>query len=124
MEKKQKIELPKIDIFTDEYIRVSKMCDRCSCSPDTIHGVYIGNACKHHDENYEYISSVAEQLNYFSRLKLKWNADQQLHDDIKEICQRAGHTLDSYVYADIYKFVVVKFNIIFRIFKAITLQTL
>ena len=116
-----RVELPEIEIHRAEYIRKALWCDRCSCAPDTIAGVYIGNACKRHDEHYDFIR---RQWGYLTRMRLKWEADKLLQEGISECFERAGKDgWSEEATAYIYRHMVSRFNILRRVWKAITFQT-
>lgn len=83
----ERVELPDIFIWTPEYIQASKLTNRCTCSPDGAAGIYWGNACRRHDDHYKFI---AEQKGILTRWRLRYQADQLLHDGIMEAFMRAG----------------------------------
>lgn len=105
--------LPYINIWSDKYIHDSRRCDRCSCSPDTIHGVYIGHCCKRHDERYEWIW---RQRGWWRRLRLKWMADRELGEGIREAFRRAK--VHEHMVPWIYRDFVIMFNFPFRLIRA------
>jgi len=116
-----KFQLPYINIWSPGYIEQSRKCDRCSCSPDDLHGVYIGHCCRRHDQRYAWIW---RQRGWWKRVRLKWLADKELGDGIAESFRRAGIQPRLVPWA--YKRSVIMFNFPFRLlraaWKAITFQ--
>ena len=123
---KDKLALPFIDVWDPAYIERAKRHDRCSCSPDTLHGVYIGNLCARHDERYRWIWQRKAWgrwpygfkwiADWTLRLRLKWLADHELGDGVHEAFTRAGqhHGLIPWRY----RWGVVFFNLPFRMIRA------
>ena len=108
------VRLPDVDIWAPDYIRISKLCDRCTFSPDKIDGVYFGNACMRHDADCEFIN---QQSSFFTRWRLQVQADRRLHDGILDAFIRAGKTERvADLISDTYKIGVRSYAWTYRIF--------